>query len=185
MDSIRQDYDGVAKFFHWTVALLIISEYLIGISLDYLPLKWLHIDIGILIVLFILLRIIWRITHKYPAMDSSLSKPNQIIAHLGHLALYGLMILITTLGLIVLFGKNVPVNVFGLTVPPLLSNAMPYDNRHMIKEIHGFLAHCIIIMAALHALAALMHQFVHKHPILVRMLPSKLANAIENKNVSK
>lgn len=184
MSEIQNRYDSVARSLHWIVALLIISEYLIGLSIDTFDCKWLHIQVGVLILLFVLLRVLWRLTHKYPAMDSSLSKSNQLIAHLGHLALYALMLAIPLTGLTVVIAKGNNFNIWGIDIAPLMS-PMEYHKRHTIKEIHEYMAHGIIIMAGLHALAALMHQFVHKHPILSRMLPKKLADIIEGKNVGK
>jgi cytochrome b561 len=184
MQNIQSRYDGVAKFLHWTIALLIISEYLIGLTIDTFGWKWLHIQVGFLILLCVLLRVIWRITHQYPAMDASLSKHNQFLAHAGHGVLYLLMLAIPLTGVTVVVTKGLAFNIWGIHVSPLMA-PINYDTRHMIKEIHEYMAHIIIIMAALHALAALMHQFVHGHKILSRMLPTKLANIIEGKHDSK
>lgn len=180
MKQTYERYSVVARLLHWLIALLIISEYLIGLSLENFPLKWLHIDIGVLILTLVIFRIVWRLTHKYPPLDPNIGKLNQVVAHIGHLALYGFMLTIPVLGLIVVLGKGVDFNLFGVTIPPLIPK-MDYDLRHRLKEIHEYLAHGIIIFASLHALAALLHQFVHKHHVLVRMLPEKIANIIENK----
>jgi cytochrome b561 len=184
MDNVRENYDSVARTLHWVMALFIVSEYLIGLTIDTFGWKWLHIQVGMLILFLIILRVFWRTTHNYPKMDSHLSRFNQILAHAGHMLLYVLMLAIPTTGLVVVITKGVSFNIFGINISPLMS-PMEYHQRHLIKVFHVYMAHTIIILAGLHALAALMHQFIHQRPILSRMLPAKLADIIENKNSGK
>ncbi len=181
---IATRYDTVARSLHWLLAFMIVMEYLIALVMGDFGLKWLHLQLGYAILILVLLRITWRLTHKYPEMDKSLSRTNQILAHSGHGVLYLLMLAIPSLGLALVITKGVQYNVFGIPVGPFME-PMAKASRHQIKEVHEFLAHTIIIMAAIHALVALLHQFVLGHPILSRMLPEKLAAIVEGKNVKK
>jgi cytochrome b561 len=182
LSSVR--YNLVARSLHWSLAFLIVMEYLIGLTMGDFGIKWLHLQLGYAILIVVVVRIVWRITHKAPAMDSSLSRVNQILAHSGHGVLYILMLAIPALGLTLVITKGVPFNVFGIPISPLME-PMAKASRHDIKVVHVYLAHTIIIMAAMHALVALLHQFVLGHPILSRMLPEKLANIIEHKDGKK
>jgi cytochrome b561 len=44
--EIQQGYSRVAKSLHWLIALLIFSEYFIGITLSTTGWKWLHFQVG-------------------------------------------------------------------------------------------------------------------------------------------
>ena len=60
---------------------------------------------------------------------------------------------------------------FGLGIPPLIGEiARPL--RRELRELHEWIGWAIIILATLHALAALYHHYVLKDRVLLRMLPS-------------
>jgi cytochrome b561 len=44
--------------------------------------------------------------------------------------------------------------------------------RHTITDVHQVVAWAIILLAALHALAALVHHYVLRDDVLARMLPA-------------
>lgn len=181
MKEVAVRYSAVARALHWGVAFAIIAEYLIGLSIDTFGWKNLHLQLGFLILLLVSLRIVWRLTHRYPQFDDSLSRFNSIAAHAGHGVLYLLTLIIPLLGVVLVVTKGKAFNVLGIPFEPLMT-PMTYQTRHTIKLVHVYLAHTIIIIAAGHALMALLHQFVYKHPILSRMLPEKFADIIEGKN---
>jgi cytochrome b561 len=60
---------------------------------------------------------------------------------------------------------------FGLGIPPLIGE-MAKPLRHDLREIHEKIGWAIIIIAALHAAAALYHHYVLKDRVLKRMLPA-------------
>lgn len=176
--EIQQGYSRVAKSLHWLIALLIFSEYFIGITIDNTGWKWLHFQVGSVILVLVLCRIIWRVTHTYPAMDASLSRVNKMMAHAGHHTLYLLMFLLPVSGLTLVFTKGVPLDLLGIHFDPLME-PLSYHKRHTIKEVHEYMANGIFYLALLHALAAIGHQFIHKTPILSRMLPKSWSKFIE------
>ena len=59
---------------------------------------------------------------------------------------------------------------FGLaTIPsPWLKDAAV---AHNVKEVHEVLAHALLVIAAFHAIAALIHHWVFQDRTLIRMLP--------------
>lgn len=180
MSEIKR-YDAVARGLHWVIAIFIIAEYLIGLNIDtFDSFKWLHIQLGLIILILVLVRIYWRITHNYPKMDTSLSRANQIIAKSGHEIMYLLMLIIPLLGLALIITKGKTINIFGFNIPAIIE-PVERSIRLIIKKAHIYLAYTIIFMASMHALAALLHQFVHHRPILSRMLPKKIADIIEGK----
>ena len=172
MNSTRSnEYNSVAKALHWSIALLIIFNYVLGLLLDETNMYTLHKQTGLLILLLVILRILWRTCCKYPAMSSELSATEQKIAKLGHILLYCLMLLIPIFGILLVQSHGYPLSVFGLFDLPTFIHTLPKAQSHQIKEFHGWLAQAIIILAALHMLAALKHQFIDKKGILLRMAP--------------
>jgi cytochrome b561 len=64
---------------------------------------------------------------------------------------------------------------FGLGIPSPIA-ALPRPVRHQVTEVHNWVAWAIIIIAALHAAAALYHHYVLKDGLLKRMLPAGRAD---------
>jgi len=72
-------YSSTAKFFHWTVALLVLTIVPVGILMGRIPgnpmqnnLYTLHKSIGVLILVLMTLRIIYRLSHGAPAPEPTL-----------------------------------------------------------------------------------------------------------------
>ena len=76
----RLQYGPTAKLFHWLIVALLIVQYLIGWLMPDLhrgmkpgvPMT-LHISFGLLILVLIVLRLVWRLTHPV-APESSLAR---------------------------------------------------------------------------------------------------------------
>ena len=88
-------YTSVAISLHWLIALLIIGLIAIGKYMDGLEetdhlrfelIQW-HKSFGILVLLLIVIRILWRLTHKPPRLDvamaawKSLQRPQPMLCY--------------------------------------------------------------------------------------------------------
>jgi cytochrome b561 len=178
MNKIQHEYSAMAKSLHWLTAIMILGQYLIGITLDYTEWKSLHFQIGYIIVILVIWRIIWRITHVYPELDAQIKGHGRLLAHVGHYTLYLLMVLVLISGFLRLITKGEHLNVLGFNFAPLM-HEMSKTERTPYKLAHEYLAHLFILLIALHALAAFAHQFLSKIPCLSRMLPKSVAKYIE------
>src|SRR5437868_853244 len=94
-------YGIIAILIHWLMALLIIALLAIGlymtrilVSLQKLKLYGWHKELGVLILMLLLLRIIWRLTNIAPLLPASLPPWQKLSAHAMHLAFYGLMVVL-------------------------------------------------------------------------------------------
>jgi hypothetical protein len=66
-------YSGSARFFHWATVLLLAAQYVIAWTMpdvhhDTQPIEliaW-HLSVGMLILLLVAVRVVWRITHPAP-----------------------------------------------------------------------------------------------------------------------
>ncbi len=169
---LNDSYSGVAKFLHWSIALLIISAYILGLTLD--DTKWytVHKQIGMTILLLVLLRIVWRFTSTYPKKLASISAAEDLGARIGQILLYILMFAIPVSGILMVQAKGYTLQLWGIIPLPTLIGQYPHETRHLIKEWHLWMAHAIIFIAAGHAFIALVHHYVSKDNLLRRMLPN-------------
>ncbi|MDL2404335.1 cytochrome b/b6 domain-containing protein [Rhizobium calliandrae] len=87
-----------------------------------------------------------------------------------HLALYAFMISQVSYGFLMILASGNGPSFFGLfSVPPLIVVDQPA--RHLIGELHDYTAWAIIAVAGIHGLADLMHHYVLRDRVLVRMIP--------------
>lgn len=170
-------YGSGTKLFHWISAVIVIGLLAAGLVMEDLPnglLKLrtvlLHKSFGITILILTILRILWHLHTKKPALVDSLKPWEKKLAHLGHIALYVLMIGMPLSGWIMSSAAGRPVSVFGLfTLPNLV--AENHDLKELFEDIHGLLGNALIAVVALHIAAALKHHFFDKDKTLRRMLP--------------
>jgi cytochrome b561 len=84
--------------------------------------------------------------------------------------LLALMIAVPVAGIVLEFARGQPVPLFGLAE---IASPWPADKAFAssVKEVHATVANALLIFAALHAAAALLHHFLLKDRVLLRMLP--------------
>ncbi len=166
-------YGSIAKFLHWMIALLIVTNYILGITLDDTGFRFItiHKQLGLTILFLVVLRILWRVCSRYPNMAGELSLFEKFAAKSGHMVLYVLMLAIPVFGILMVEAKGYPLQFCGLFNIPVLVSPQTHSVSHQLKLVHEYLAHTIIIFAAFHALFALYHHFISKDSVLLRMLP--------------
>lgn len=171
-------YTRTAKTLHWLMAALLFGLLALGFYMRDLPLSpdklqlysW-HKWAGVSVFLLVLFRLLWRITHRPPALPESMPKMLQFAAHAGHLLLYVLMIAIPLSGWLMSSAKGFQTVWFGvLPIPDLIGKDKELGT--LLAEVHGLLNIGFILVLAGHIGAALKHHFIDKDDILKRMLPS-------------
>ena len=165
-----------SKLFHWTLALLIVAQVALGLaakgwrlSPTKLDLFVWHKSLGILILVLVALRIVWRLANPVPAHPATMPAWERFAARSAHLMLYGLMLALPFSGWIINSASNVPFRVFWQW--PLPAIVAPNDAlADLAKGWHFWLL--IVIGAVLigHIGAALRHHFVLRDDVLRRML---------------
>ncbi len=172
-----KEWGGMAKFFHWTIGLLIIALLIVGIimeRMDVSPLKFqiyaVHKATGILVFSLVLLRIIWLALNRRPEELKSYTKLEHSVANIVHILLYIAMIGMPLSGWIMSSAANFPVSIFGLfTMPNLISPNE--DLAGLMKQIHMICGYSLIVAVGLHVAGALKHHVIDKDITLRRMLP--------------
>ena len=179
MQNTRDSYGAVAKALHWLSALLILGGWLLGQTLDWFPrtmeggLKLAHMWSGLGVIALLAARVAWRWQGKQPdAIPSALDPWLARAAKAGHLTLYALLLAVPVAGIVLSFARGEPLSLFGL-----YEIASPWARDRAFarnaREVHELLANAILLVAALHAAAALMHHYLLGDSTLSRMLPGR------------
>ncbi len=163
-------YSKMAKFLHWSIALMIIFNFILGLLLGVNGLYSLHKQIGVAVISLAFLRILWRLTHSYPAMVASLLPHEKKLAQFGHLILYIFMLIMPLSGIVMSNASGHTITFLGLNLPVLVSK-QPLSTIELLNKLHGFIAYTFMAIVALHILAALKHHFIDRSQVLTRMLP--------------
>lgn len=173
MSTTTLRYDGVARFLHWLIVLLVAAQFVLGWTMpdvhrDTQPvglIAW-HVLVGTTLVAAMVCRIVWRLTHRPPAVE--LAKPLRIISSLTQLALYALLIIVPLLGWINASSRGWSVTLFSAIPLPALS-ATGSSFGHEMGDVHGTLAWVLFALICLHVAGALTHMFVFRDRIAQRM----------------
>jgi cytochrome b561 len=177
-------YTGTAKVLHWLMALLIIGLFALGQYMSDLSMSprklqlysW-HKWVGVTVFFLLLVRVGWRITHQPPALPEQMSKYQRLASHVGHAALYLLMLAIPISGWLMSSAKGYQTVWFGvLPIPDLLGKDKQLGD--ILAELHGALNGLLMFILAVHVLAALKHHFIDRDNILRRILPSSKASSL-------
>ncbi|MDR3532879.1 MAG: cytochrome b [Rhodopila sp.] len=177
-------YNTVSLVLHWVIALGILALICIGLTMTHLGLApmrkfqlyQLHKSIGITVLLAVFLRIVWRLTHRPPPLPA-MPLIEKAAAEGTHWLLYVLMLVMPLTGwaLVSVSPFNLPTVLYGLIPWPHLPVFPELTNKVQVeavmKIIHGKLGWFLTALIALHAGAALRHQFILRDGILLRMLP--------------
>ncbi len=173
LTNSKDHYGAVPQLLHWVVVAFVIAAWLLGQFVDDLPRGTLsiHISFGLAVLLLLIVRLAWRFADPPPPPDPTALGPwLDHAGRLAHYALYLLLALVPVVGIVVQFARGDALSIFGL-----YEIASPWvKDRAFARsatEIHEILANALVILAALHAVAALVHHWVFRDRTLVRMLP--------------
>jgi cytochrome b561 len=180
-------YTGVAIFLHWVVAALIIVNVILALTHDLAPDSWArpmidtHKSIGITVLGLVLLRLLWRFSHRPPPLPDTYHPHEKRAAHLAHWLLYGVILALPITGWMHdsawKAAASHPMSLFGIVPWPRISAIMnlPPETKEQYHKLfgawHEWLGYGLYLLFALHVGAALKHQFIDKHPELQRMTP--------------
>jgi cytochrome b561 len=172
-------YTRTAQVFHWLIALVIPPMMALGLYMEGLPFSpeklqyysW-HKWAGVTVFFLVLLRLLWRFTHRPPPLPSHMSAIERFAAQAGHTLLYLLLLAIPLSGWLMSSAKGVPTVWFGLIpLPDLVSRDEALGD--LLRAVHQALNLLLVVLVLGHAGAALKHHFINHDDVLKRMLPWK------------
>ena len=178
-----QRYSTVAIVLHWLLALVIVAMFGVGVYMTDLPFSPLRLKLynwhkwaGIIILALTVLRLLWRVTHRPPALPRAISQAMpgwQMQAyHATHHLMYALFFAVPLVGWAYSSAAGFPIVLFGqIPLPDLL--AANKELAELIKPLHEMTAFALMALAGLHIAAAFKHHLVDRDGLLSRMLPAR------------
>lgn len=169
---VDEHYDSRTIALHWATAALVVLAWGMAQIIDDFPrgalrvdARSVHITFGIALAVVLAMRIVYRASagRGLPAADKGLL---HLAAKATHWGLYLLLTAQVLLGITLWYMRGDSYfNVFALP------GSADKDLRNTIDDLHGTIANIILIVAGIHAAAALVHHFVFRDNVLRRMAP--------------
>ena len=169
-------YDPRTIVLHWVTAVLVVLLWLSAQVIDWFPngparvnMRSSHVLLGVILAAVLARRIVWRglAGTRLPSVgDPMLAR----IATFVHLALYVLLVAQVLLGALNVWVRGD--SIFNLFTIPSFA---PGDRalRRQINGYHEIVANTILVIAGVHAMAALAHHYYWKDEVLRRMWPAR------------
>ncbi|KQN91277.1 hypothetical protein ASE90_00050 [Sphingomonas sp. Leaf67] len=182
---MRTRYSAVAMVLHWTIAVLILANLLLGWRMGYLKgmaqfdMFQLHKSIGITVLVLSVPRLAWRLLNPPPPTVAPMKPWEHRVASATHWFFYVMMIGMPLTGWAM-------VSVSPYNIPTLLWKTIPWPHIGVLHSLdaagkaqveaigggaHLYLALGGAALIALHVAAALKHQFITRDGVLGRMVP--------------
>jgi len=189
-------YTKTAVVLHWLIAFCIFGMFALGWYMTDLPKEapkqmaydlfdwgiytWqlaaeatprafyfnLHKSLGVTIFALIIIRILWRITHRPPALLTSYKDFERKLANGTHHLLYLLMIALPVSGIIMASYSKHGLSWFGT---PLIKGVDNHPMHEFFADAHETIGIIMLVMIGLHILGALKHKLIDKDGTLKRM----------------
>ena len=165
-------YTPAAIAFHWTLAVLIIANIAFGLYTVDLPLSpqklryfsW-HKWTGVTIFLLAAARLLWRLSHRAPALPATMKPWERRAAHAAHILLYVLFFAAPLTGWLFSSAAGFQTVYLGLLpIPDLLAKNEALAD--ILKVTHRWVNYTLAAVIVLHAGAALKRHFVDRDDVL-------------------
>ena len=171
-------YGGVARFFHWSIAGLIVLQYVLaklgelaeddGERLRALALLANHKSVGMMVLALAVLRVGWRFIKTPPRLPAGMPNWQQTASHVSHWSLYALIFAMPISGWLLSSAAAYSVSWFGVfTWPDLIEPSKAW--RSAMHSTHDILGKLLFAVAVLHIVAACKHHFLDRDDVLRRM----------------
>ena len=180
MQQKSKYYTRTAQWLHWSMAIIFIVAYVIGFySGNFLSYEsdgsfkgdviTLHKNIASVIIFLVVIRIFWRYTHPAPQLPDTMSPMMKTLAHVGHFALYLLLLALPITGCLYSWSAGHPAPVLYLFEIPRLVQDNP-ELLEIIKPTHIYLSWFAALLIVGHVFAAIKHHVIDKDNVLRSML---------------
>ncbi len=176
LKNTTQNFGMIAILLHWLMALIIIAMFILGkymVDLDYYDTyyhiaPWWHKSFGLLIAFLWLFRLFWKLSNPKVKPLSTHTKKELLAAKTLQIVLYVLILVCCFSGVMISTAEGAGVSFFDLfEIPAFLANGE--SQAEFAEEVHEFATTGLIILAAVHMLAALKHHFIDKDKTLIRI----------------
>lgn len=178
----QEKYPASMRALHWLMAILILGQIFGGWFMTPYDetreallgqLYWWHKSFGLLIFLFVFVRLTNRLRYTPPALPATLPALDRKLAHFVHRAVYFFIVMLPITGytLSSTFKYSDGITFFGIEIPEVFP-----DSDFVFEAadwLHGILAYTLLAVVALHVAGVIKHRYFDKNPdndVLRRML---------------
>lgn len=174
--NTNRSWGSVSRLFHWGLGLAIIGMLAYGWWMNHMvarPDKFfhrsIHADIGYVVLLLMVARLIWRGINPVPLPAGDSPRWERLLGRINHWALYLTTMVVALLGW-AHSGAHKPnyADWFGLFQVPQFTSENR-DNANFYEHWHIWMAYVLIGLVVLHVLASLYHHLVKRDRVLGRM----------------
>ena len=168
--------------FHWLLALMIVGSLGVGLYMSDLPFSPVRVKLynwhkwaGITILLLSALRLLWRLSHRPPALPASMLAAMPVWQQRAHAATHTLLYLlffgVPLSGWAYSSAAGFPVVWFGVLPLPDWVSVNKALADAVLKPLHAAFAFTLAALVLLHVAATLKHQFVDRDGLFWRIWP--------------
>jgi cytochrome b561 len=166
-------FAAFSRILHWTMAIMVLAMLFIGIGMvasltDYHWLVSIHKPLGVLILIFVAVRLVNRLFNPAPPLPQGMPPWQRFAAHASHVVLYALLFALPLVGWGMLSAARYPVVLYGpLELPPIL----PHDAAlyAVLRAVHTVLAFLLFATFIAHFSAAMMHALIYRDGVFQSM----------------
>ncbi len=185
MTALVERYSKPAIWLHWIIGVLMIVNLAFGFlheSFGDDNVRFMintHKSVGITVLGLAIMRLLWRVTHRPPALPAHYKSWEKRASHIVHWLLYALIFALPITGWMHdsawKLAPEIKMYWFGLFEWPRIPWIMEMEPaakeafHEVMGERHELLGWILIALFLLHVGAALKHQFIDKERELQRM----------------
>lgn len=180
-DKARATYGLVSRLNHWITALFFLAMLGVGFVLAYgeltrderVPLMLWHKATGILLLVFALWRIVWRLVQGFPAPVPGMGGLQLTFSKLTHWGLLACLLLMPLSGFVMAHFGGRPTDMYGLFTLPAFADSEGV--RTLMRAVHKWVAYGFVVFIGLHIAGALKHLLIDRDGTVSRMVTGKPA----------
>lgn len=166
-------YSNVSILIHWTVAVLVVANLVIAITMpnDRDLFGW-YKSINIAVLLLTIVWIGWRIAHPWPRFPDSVPNWERVFARTVYVGFYLMLLAVPLLGWAAMSAGGGTGEIFG-SIPWFdLPVGKSPELREWLAGMQEIAVYALLVLIVIHVCGALKHQFFDEDVVFHRMLPS-------------
>lgn len=176
LKNTDRSFGSIAKFFHWTIALLIIGILCVGFYMGGIPdeikreqIFNMHKLFGLTVLSLAVLRLLWRWINPVPVLPS-MPWWEVVLERTVKFLLYVSLFAMPISGWIFSTAAGYAPHLGQFSIPaPFVKLDLTLAGQ--VFKVHQAIAWGIIVLLCMHVAGGLKHHFIDKDNILKRMMP--------------
>ena len=171
-------YTTSSRWLHWLTAALVGVVIPVGIWIRFfepaneafkLRLYNIHESLGVIVFVLMLIRVLNRYRNPPPPLPEGTPAVIHLAAHVSHVSLYVLLVLMPVIGFLATNSWGFPLSVFGvLPLPSPLGK--DEDLAKILSLLHLSGAIALVLLIGAHLMGVTYHTFLRRDRLLHRMM---------------